>query len=476
MDDQNFGTGTENRYRSSKGLFGETDRESGEYHFKSGYTQQVYSNAHFVPINEDTDTPKYYRPYTKTAGDPPASVKKEKKKKSAGLAITLILCFLCALLGGGVGTAATCWYIYRSGDVTTLFTTAERTAAVQPATADAEAFAAEEVPMTSAELYLDGSKSTVSISVETVSYDRFGNQIPKVTSGSGFAISADGYIVTNYHVIETADKGGFNVTVSFSDGNVYVGRIVGCEEDADVALIRVDRDDITPAVFGDSDSLQVGDEIYVIGNPYGILDFSMTVGHVSALNREIPTEETETVTQMFQIDAAVYAGNSGGPVYNEAGNVVGIVTAKYSSEGYEGIGFAIPVNNILPVIEELMDKGYVGGKASLGLSFDDRYNTVYSRFYNLPEGAFVSSVSGGSCCEKAGIKKGDILMSVGSYSITDYSDVPRALKNYSAGELVRLEIFREGNYYYTEVELDEAVPAGYSDTSGFSYASYNRFY
>lgn len=474
MDDKYTGTGAETRYRSSKGLFGETDRESGEYHFRSGYTQQVYSNAHFVPIDEDTDTPKYYRPYVKNTGSTPEASEKKKKNKTAGMAWILLLCFLCAILGGGIGTAVTCWVIYRNNNDTAAFATAKSTAVQYDATSETAITDAEEA-LTPADLYSKVNESAVSISVETVSYDMFGNQIPKVTSGSGFAISEDGYIVTNYHVIEMADKGGFDVTVTFSDGSAYIGRIVGCEKDADVALIRVDRDDITPAVFGDSEAMQVGDEVYVIGNPYGILDFSLTVGHVSALNREIATEEKETAVHMFQIDAAVYQGNSGGPVYNEFGYVVGIVTAKYSTEGYEGIGFAIPVNSILPVLQELMDKGYVGGKASLGLSFDERYNSVFSRFYNLPEGAYVLSVSGGSCSDKAGIKTGDILMAVGNYGISDYSDVPRALKNYSAGDKVRLEIFREGNYYYTDVELDEAVPAGYSASAGFSYAAYSRY-
>lgn len=202
----------------------------------------------------------------------------------------------------------------------------------------------------------------------------------------------------------------------------------------------------------------------------------MTMGHISALDRQIATEETEKSLNMFQIDAAVYSGNSGGPVYDSRGRVVGVVTAKYASSGMEGIGFAIPINQVLPVVSELIDKGYVSGKASLGLSFDNRYNTVYSRYYRLPEGAFVSSVQSGSCSEAAGIRAGDILMRIGDYTIEDYADVPAALRHFSAGETAEVSVYREAQIITVTLCFDEAVPSVSQNTSRITYYSFYRNY
>jgi serine protease Do len=310
-----------------------------------------------------------------------------------------------------------------------------------------------------ADIYKLACEETVSISVEMVSYDRFGNQIPSTISGSGFIISDDGYILTNYHVVEEAVLGGFHVTVTAYDGSVYIGRIAGADEDADVAVIKIEKENSRHVTLGNSEELTVGDEIFVVGNPYGMLEFSMTTGHISALDREIATEENENALNMFQIDAAVYSGNSGGPVYNESGSVVGIVTAKYNSSGMEGIGFALPINDVLPIVNELIDKGYVSGKASLGVSFDSRYNTVYSRYYRLPDGAFVSLVDEGSCAEKAGIQQGDILMQIGEYTIEEYSDVTAILRHFSAGESAEIRLYRDGQILSVTLSFDEAIPA-----------------
>ena len=162
---------------------------------------------------------------------------------------------------------------------------------------------------------------------------------------------------------------------------------------------------------------------------------------------------------MFQVDAAVYSGNSGGPVYNKNGEVVGIVTAKYNTSGMEGIGFALPINDVLPIVNELIDKGYVSGKAALGVSFDSRYNTVYSRYYRLPDGAFVSYVDEGSCAEKAGIRQGDILMQIGEYAVEDYSDVTAILRHFSAGESSEIRLYRDGQILTVTLSFDEAIPA-----------------
>ena len=474
-------------YGTSRGLFGETDRESGEYHFRSGYTQQVYSNAHFVPVDESTSPPRYYRPSGRGTGKKTEEHGSDRKRVWPGFFAILALCFLCGVIGGVLGAFALMRYSRPA-----------ETESALPESAGEEILAADESgaygasssngwegdralsgpdTLSAAEVYDLACRQVVNVSVELMTYDVFGNQTPSVVSGSGFFISEDGYILTNYHVVEKAAKNGLNVTVSTHDASVFVGKIVGTEEDEDLAVIKIDQDGLEPVVFGDSDSMNVGDSVYAVGNPYGMLEFTMTTGHISALNRQIAAEETETALRMFQIDAAVYSGNSGGPVYDTRGRVVGVVTAKYaSSSGMEGIGFALPINDVVPVVSELVDKGYVSGKASLGVSFDNRYNTVYSRYYRLPEGAFVSSVEKGSCAEAAGILPGDILMQIGEYHIEDYADVPSALRHFSAGDTTEVSVYREAQILTLSVCFDEAVPSLPQNTSRLTYYSFYRNY
>ena len=471
-------------YGTSRGLFGETDRESGEYHFRSGHTQQVYSNAHFVPVDESTSPPKYYRPVSKNSSSGTDSGTRGKKRGGLGFAAVLLLCFLSGVIGGVLGSLVFARYSEpdssqaAEGDSDAAFIAAEAGNQMFSPEEEGAFFrnGPEEDDLTASEIYELACSQVVSVSVELISYDLFGNQTPSVVSGSGFFIAEDGYILTNYHVVEQAVKNSLSVTIGTYDQSVYSGRIVGSDEDQDLAVIKIEKDGVSPVVFGDSDAMNVGDTIYAVGNPYGILEFTMTMGHVSALNRQIATEETEKSLNMFQIDAAVYSGNSGGPVYDSRGRVVGVVTAKYASSGMEGIGFALPMSEVLPVVTELVDKGYVSGKASLGLSFDNRYNTVYSRYYRLPEGAFVSSVQSGSCAEAAGIQAGDILMRIGEYSIEDYADVPSALRHFSAGETAEISVYRESKIISLTVCFDEAVPSVSQNTSRITYYSFYRNY
>ncbi len=474
-------------YGTSRGLFGETDRESGEYHFRSGYTQQVYSNAHFVPVDESTSPPRYYRPSGRGTGKKTEEQGSGRKRVWPGFIAILALCFLCGVAGGVIGAFALMRYSRPAETESALpesnqeeLLAADESvgfAASSPNGWEADRALSEPDTLSAAEVYDLACRQVVNVSVELMTYDMFGNQTPSVVSGSGFFISEDGYILTNYHVVEKAVKNGLNVTISTHDASVYVGKIVGTEEDEDLAVIKIEQDGIEPVVFGDSDSMNVGDSVYAVGNPYGMLEFTMTTGHISALNRQIAAEETETALRMFQIDAAVYSGNSGGPVYDTRGRVVGVVTAKYaSSSSMEGIGFALPINDVVPVVSELVDKGYVSGKASLGVSFDNRYNTVYSRYYRLPEGAFVSSVEKGSCAEAAGILPGDILMQIGEYHIEDYADVPSALRHFSAGDTTEVSVYREAQILTLSVCFDEAVPSLPQNTSRLTYYSFYRNY
>jgi len=277
-------------------------------------------------------------------------------------------------------------------------------------------------------------------------------------TGSGFIISEDGYILTNYHVIEDAYKGRLDVTVMLHDGTSYTAQIVGTEPDNDVAVLKIEAEGLNAVTIGDSDTLRVGDTVYAVGNPLGELEFSMTTGHVSAKDRVIKTDNGAEAISMFQVDAAVNSGNSGGPVYNDRGEVVGIVTAKYSSSGVEGIGFAIPVNDAAAIARDLVTTGYVTGKAHLGVTVNTKYNEMYAQYYGWPLGAYIDGVENGSCAQQAGIEAGDIITRVGGEEVKNFDNLKSALKRYSAGDTVEIELYRADESRTVTVVLDEEKP------------------
>ena len=435
----------------------EPEPEEGEYQYKSGYTQRIYADAHYAPADESTVPPRYYTPPRR-----PSKVSPEKKPRKKGLFLKVAcLCLVCALLGS-VGGAA---LMGRSFN--------QRIAALEEAQENrpsvvlgndsgstkkvSNAEASSGKPL--AQLYAQACEQVVGITTEVTVQNFFGQTSTSAVSGSGFIISEDGYILTNYHVIEYADKGNNEATVILHDGTRYEATIVGSEESNDIAVLKIDATGLSPVTLGNSDETRVGDEVHAVGNPLGELEFSMTNGHVSALNRVITTESGGDAINMFQIDAAVNPGNSGGPVYNADGAVIGVVTAKYSSTGIEGLGFAIPINDAVRIAEDLITKGYVTGKAYLGVSIETQYNAMYAQYYNMPLGAYVAAVEKDSCAEKAGLQAGDIITRVGDTPIESYNDLKQALKAYSAGDTAELEVYRADNSMTVTVVFDEAKPS-----------------
>ena len=253
-------------------------------------------------------------------------------------------------------------------------------------------------------------------------------------------------------------------TVILHDGTRYTASIIGVEESNDIAVLKIDAANLSAATFGDSDSLSVGETVYAVGNPLGELEFSMSTGHVSALDRAIKTGESADSINMFQIDAAVNSGNSGGPVYNTRGEVIGVVTAKYSDTGVEGIGFAIPINDASGIANDLVTKGYVTGKAYLGVRLDERYNSLYSQYYGMPLGAYVYSVDAQSSAEAAGIQPGDIITRLGDAEISGYDDLRTAVKRFSAGDTTDLTLYRAGESMTLSVTFGELKPDSTSDS------------
>ena len=354
---------------------------------------------------------------------------------------------MCALLGG-LGGGAVAGLINRSSkSAGSSASNSGGTLVTQPVKADTSS---------ASSIYDLACKQVVAITTEVTYTNYFGQTSSQASCGSGFFITEDGYVLTNYHVISTAHQYGYAVSVLTYDGTTYQATIVGVDEDNDIALLKVDASGVTPVTFGDSDSMSVGDTVYAVGNPLGELEFTMTSGMISALDRTITTSDgTDSGINMFQIDAAVNAGNSGGPVYNTSGQVIGIVTAKYSSSGVEGLGVAIPVNDAVAIANDLMKNGTVTDRAQLGITLQTIPDSA-AQYYNMPDGAYVNAVNSGSCAEKAGLKAGDIITAIDDTAVSSGDALRSALRGYSAGESATLTVSRSGETLKLTVTFDRA--------------------
>lgn len=459
---------------NSVGGDGNESKPENEYRYvKDEIPHRSYMDANFAPSSEGYSAPRsYYTPPEKLnkrqyRKDQRAAKKAAKAEvmpqgsKTGGGAgrwtVFVCACLVCALLGGIGGGAIVASRIPDTAQSPssgssglTVNTTELPSTTVTPVVSGSK--------LSGAQIYSLGCEQVVGVTTEITYTNFFGMQSTSPVTGSGFIVTADGYIVTNYHVVEDAYKGGYDISVLTYDGTEYPATIVGAEEQSDVAVLKIDASGFSPATLGNSDNMQVGETVYAIGNPLGELTFTMTTGSVSALDRNITTSNSstgQTVTNnMFQIDAAVNSGNSGGPVYNENGEVIGIVTAKYSSTGVEGLGFAIPINDALDIVNDLIDKGYVSGKPSFGITATTVDSSV-AKYYNMVEGAFVYAVNPGSCSEAAGLKVGDIITGLNGETVTGSSDLTYLKKSYRAGETVTLTVYRDGEYIEVSVTLDE---------------------
>ncbi len=439
--------------------------DSSEYSYtKDSIPHRSYMDASYATSDEIPTTPRsYYTPPQRET--PPKKVKPPKeKKKSNGMVKLVCACLVCALLGGLGGGAIVASQISGSDGGTADYT---QNGVISVAPAD-ESPAPTVKPLgsgetlTGSEIYSLGCTQAVAITTEITYTNYFGMKTSVPVSGSGFIASSDGYIVTNYHVIEDAYKGGYNISVVLYNGETYKAKIVGAEEQNDLAVLKIEATGLSAATLGNSENMKVGETVYAIGNPLGELSFTMTSGMVSALDREITTSNSSTgatiTNNMFQIDAAVNEGNSGGPVYNERGEVIGIVTAKYSSTGVEGLGFAIPINDVVSIVNELIENGYVSGKANFGITVTT-VDSAVAQYYNMVEGAYVYSVAAGSCSEKAGLKVGDIITAINGEEVKSSSELTNKKKDFHAGDVVTLNVYRAGEYQEVQITLDEDVPA-----------------
>ncbi len=369
-----------------------------------------------------------------------------RKRKRLGLKIAAG-CLVCALVGGALGGGGALLATGQlGGEKTVVYEGTRPTAAVSLANVDGKTVLSGE------EIYAANLESVVGVNGD-VTTNIWGQTVRNPVSGSGFVISADGYILTNYHVID----GVSDIKVTFSNGTSYDAILVGGEEENDIAVLKIDATGLRPVVLGNSDALQVGEPVYAIGNPLGELTFTFTGGYVSAKDRSI-TMSDGTIMNMIQTDAAINSGNSGGPLFDQYGQAIGIVSAKYSgssgsSASIEGIGFAIPINDVADMVTSIIENGYVTGKPNVGVLMDDVDSNVQR--YGIPAGAEIKAVLEGSCADKAGLQAGDIITAVGDSAVNGSEQLKSAVKNYRAGDEVTFTVYRDGEESDITLTLDE---------------------
>ena len=409
--------------------------ENNLYHYSYRKGDEQNPNA---PI----DTKNYAEdPWDKNPGGSP------KKKGGSGLSGKIVaLALVCALVGGFIGAGV-------SGATTKVNKTSvqvsdREVAQVQTVKVDGK------TEMTMAEVYASNVNSVVSINVSaTTNY--FGQQVETAASGTGFFITEDGYILTNHHVV----SGASSVSVTLYNGESYDAKVIGSDEDYDIAVLKIDVTGATPVVLGDSSKVAIGESVAAVGNPLGELTFSMSEGIVSCVNRAINVDGTPF--NMIQVDCSINPGNSGGPLFNSYGEVIGIVSAKYSSYSnttVEGIGFAIPINDVVAMVEDIMTDGYVTNKPYIGITPQNMTAQMAQQYrYDVTQGVFVCSVEPGSAAEKAGLQMGDVITKIGDTAISDMNDLNAAKKSYRAGDTVTLTIYRAGGTKEVELTFD-AVP------------------
>lgn len=310
--------------------------------------------------------------------------------------------------------------------------------------------------MTPAEVYAANVNATVGISTSITTTNYWGYPTTAAVSGSGFILTSDGYIATNYHVVEN----GTAIKVTLFNGQEYDATLMGYNESKDIAVLKVNAAELPHVVLGDSDNVLVGEQIMAIGNPLGELTFSLSVGVVSAVNREVLFEEG-TKMKLIQTDCAINSGNSGGAMFNAYGEVVGIATGKYSGETGSGsyidnIGFAVPINDIKAMVLQVIEKGYAS-RAYLGITFTDVDERM--QFYGVPKGASISSVDKTSPAEKGGLRAYDVITAFNGEKVENKEDLVAAVDACTPNQKVTVSIYRSGEILEIEITLGEKILA-----------------
>lgn len=379
-----------------------------------------------------------------------------KKKKKKGTARFLIIALCFSLLGSILGAGgAILINHYTNQEEPEIDQTQQLTVMVEGIREKVEIETIQidtSKELTAAEVYAVNVNSTVGITT-SVTTNIWGFQTTSAASGSGFIISTDGYILTNYHVIDDADS----ITVALFDGTTYDAALIGYDESNDIAVLKVDAENLPPVILGDSDSLNVGDPVVAIGNPLGELTFSLTAGMVSAMDREV-TLSSSVSMNLIQTDCAINSGNSGGALFNMYGEVIGITNAKYSSSSsseasIDNIGFAIPVNSIRSIVESIIEKGYIASPY-IGISVLDVSEEM--QMYGIPAGVAIQAVTEGSPSAAADLQTGDVITAVNGAAM-DSSTLVDFVGSSSIGDQITLDLYRQGETITVTVTVGEQI-------------------
>lgn len=442
--------------------------------------QQPQNTTGYQASNDQTQYPNYgggaVPPTNPMSGYNVGGSEPPKKKGGVSGKVVVAAALVCALIGGAVGGGAV---LLTRHDRNT-----EDNAVLEASTSEEDSSTDDNSVIRSKTIDVTTNSTSTKMTPQDV-YENYVNAVVLVynqgttstywgqaesqSSGSGMIISKDGYVLTNNHVVEGAEK----LTVMTTSGEEYDATVIGADEVNDVALLKIEGDEDFPTVsIGDSDQIEVGEQVCAIGNPLGELTNTLTVGYVSALDREISESSTGTTINMFQTDCAINSGNSGGPIFDMNGNVVGITTAKYSSSGYsnaasvEGIGFCIPINDAMSIVNDLMQYGYVKGRVSMGVSVRAMDTTV-AQYYNLPTGVYVAGVTSGSAAENAGIQEGDMICAIDGDETASVAALKQKLKDYKPGDTATVSIYRSstGKKLDVTITFDEMQATTTTDES-----------
>ena len=397
--------------------------------------------------------------YTQTPLEP-----QPPKKGNTGARITALV-LSCALVGGAMGFGGSALQNHLAAKDEDTDEESTQASVVYEGSRESSIINIAQIDtskqMTPAEVYAQNVNSTVGIRT-SITTNYWGYQTQSAAAGSGFILSADGYVLTNYHVVENSDS----ITVSLYNGEEYDATLVGCDQSNDIAVLKIDAEGLTPAVLGDSDNLNVGDQVVAIGNPLGELTFSLTTGAVSALNREVTLSSNVTM-DLIQTDCAINSGNSGGALFNLYGEVIGITNAKYSSSSsgseasIDNIGFAIPMNHVKNIVKSIIETGSIT-KPYIGVTVTAVSSEAQA--YGLPTGAAVRSVEEDSPAAKGGLEANDIITEVNGTAITSSSDLVSYVGEQAPGDELKLKVYRQGKTLDITVTIGEKTQSAMPTT------------
>jgi len=425
--------------------------------------ENLYNNENQQKqVNQQSTQPLPGSPYPYPGGGTPAPYRPRKRGIGTKGIVAIILC--CAVLFGGIGFGSA-WYLKETGSGNT-----QTEAVLDAENPDADTDTTKEDTTSQSDLSLKMAKeeegaltipqiteksadSVVEITTETVQTGTMLQQYISSGAGSGVIITEDGYILTNHHVIE----GATNISITLRSGETYPAELIGLDEQLDVALLKVEATGLSAASIGTSSDLVVGQTVVAIGNPLGQLGGTVTDGIISALDRNI-TLNGET-HNLLQTNAAVNPGNSGGGLFDAQGNLIALVVAKSGGENVEGIGFAIPIDDVLAILDDLKEHGYVTGRVSLGLSIVDINSNQMAWMYRVNElGTYIYSLTADSSAAQAGLQPGDRIVSVNGTEIGSYDDLKALLETISVGDELTFVVSRSGQTLEIPVIAGEYVP------------------